>query len=167
LVAAAAAVNRRTRTNAIAAGSLAVMLALAYFMQREADPTRPLLADFDTAAVDTVHVALRDGPAIVLERTADGWRMTAPVEREVAVSRVDGILRGLATPSRADYPADEVPLADVGLADPRAVVTVDGHAFAFGDRNPVNGLRYVLHDGAVYLTDDLVVFRLAGDPATW
>ena len=159
--------NKRTRTNLIVAASLTAMLTLAWLTKREADLVRPPVADFDAAAVEIVHVARRGEPAIVIERTADGWRMTAPVARAVADERVDGILRGLLTTSRADYPVDAVPLADVGLAEPRAVVTVDGDAYAFGDRNPVNGLRYVRHYDTVHLADDLVVFRLAGDPATW
>ena len=159
--------NKRTRTNLIVAASLAAMLTLAWLTKREADLVRPPLAEFDVATVAVVRIDRRDAPTVVLERTVDGWRMSAPLERTVAGARVDGLLRGLLTTSRADYPADAVPLADVGLAEPRAVVTVDDDAFAFGDRNPVNGLRYVLHDGTVHLTDDLVMFRLTGDPATW
>ena len=159
--------NRRTRTNLIVALLLGAMLVLAWLTQRTADNVRPSLAGFDVTTVQVVRVARRDGVTLQFERVDDGWRMTAPETRPVDPQRIDGIVAGLITVSRADYPADRVPLADVGLDPPRAVIHVDGAEYRFGDRSPVNGQRYVQHKNTVHLVDDLVYFRLGGEPEDW
>lgn len=159
--------NRRTRTNLIVALLLGAMLVLAWLTQRQATDTRPSLAAFQTATVQVVKVRRADGVALALERDGDGWRMTTPEPHPVDAQRVEGILSGLNTVSRADYPVDRVPLANVGLDPPRAIVIVDGEEFRFGDRSPVNGQRYVQHADTVHLVDDLVYFRLGGEPAGW
>lgn len=159
--------NRRTRTNLIVASLLGAMLVLAWLTQRQADDARPSLAEFEVNAVQAIQVTRADGTALAFQRGADGWRMTSPEARPVDAQRIDGIVAGLNTVSRADYPAARVPLADVGLAPPRAIVSVDGVEYRFGDRSPVNGQRYVQHADTVHLVDDLVYFRLGGDPGDW
>ena len=159
--------NRRTRTNLIVAALLGAMLVLAWLTQRQADNVRPALAEFEVAAVQLVRISRADGVTLVFERDGDGWRMTAPESRPVDAQRLDGIVNGLNTLSRADYPADRIPLADVGLDPPRAVVSVDGEEFRFGDRSPLSGQRYVQHESTVHVVDDLVYFRLGGDPGDW
>ncbi len=159
--------NRRTRTNLIVALLLGAMLVLAWLTQRQAANVRPVLAEFDVAAVQSVRVARADGMTLVFVRDGDDWRMTAPEARPIDAQRIDGIVAGLNTVSHADYPVDRIPLADVGLDPPRATVTVDGDDFRFGDRSPVSGQRYVQHSGTVHLVDDLVYFRLGGEPRDW
>lgn len=159
--------NRRTRTNVIVALLLGAMLVLAWLTQRTADNVRPSLADFDTSAVKVIRVARADGVTLEFERVDDGWRMTTPETRPVDAQRIDGIVSGLITISHMDYPADRVPLADLGLDPPRAVVHVNGEEYRFGDRSPVNGQRYVQHADTVHLVDDLVYFRLGGEPKDW
>jgi hypothetical protein len=161
------AMKRRTRTNLIVASLLGAMLVLAWLTQRQADNVRPAFAEFEVATVQVVRVARADGVTLSFERDGAGWRMTAPESRPVDTQRLDGIVNGLNTLSRADYPADRVPLADVGLDPPRAIVVVDGNEFRFGDRSPVSGQRYVQHGSTVHVVDDLVYFRLGGEPGDW
>ncbi|MFL5263390.1 MAG: DUF4340 domain-containing protein [Anaeromyxobacteraceae bacterium] len=123
---------------------------------------------FDPLKVKAFTVEAK-GDVTKLARTADGWRIEAPVkadaERPTADALVDAVARLRRKAAVADAP-DAAALARYGLATPRAKVTlsVDGgkdETLALGDDNAFDGTVFVrTTSGAVELVPGDVKYRV-------
>ncbi len=156
------------KLNIALAVALAAMLVVAWLMQRDAEHLQPRLAKLDYTEVSTLRIELPDREALAFERVGERWVMRAPVELDVDVRRIEEIVNALSVPSLARYPARDLQLVELGLGEsPKARVIVDGEAYILGDANPVNRLRYVQRGEVVHLVNDLLYFRLSGQPHGW
>jgi hypothetical protein len=86
--------------------------------------------------------------AVVLERIAGRWRMTAPLSARADPFQVDRLLGILEAGATARLPARE--LAQYGLDASSPRVTLDQQAFSFGGVNQFTREQYVLTNDAVY-----------------
>jgi hypothetical protein len=94
----------------------------------------------------TQRVASAD--AIELERTEQGWRMTAPVAARAEAAQVDRLLGILDARSVARYPARD--LGRYGLDRPLVSLVLNDERFSLGGINTVTQEQYVLAGDAVY-----------------
>jgi hypothetical protein len=88
------------------------------------------------------------GHAIELERTEQGWRMTAPITARAEEAQVERLLGILDARSVARYPARE--LARYGLDRPSVALVLNDERFGLGGVNTVTQEQYVLAGDAVY-----------------
>lgn len=85
---------------------------------------------------------------VLLERTEDAWRMTAPFAARADSFEVQRLLAILDARSQARYPATD--LGRYGLAEPQSKVTLDNQSFSFGAVNTMTREQYVLTNDHVY-----------------
>ena len=95
---------------------------------------------------ETVADAQRS--AVVLERKAGIWRITAPFSARAESLQVERLLGILDARASARLPARD--LAQYGLATPSGRLTLDEQMFSFGGINQLTREQYLLTNDAVY-----------------
>ena len=86
--------------------------------------------------------------AVVLERKAGVWRITAPFAARAEPLQAERLLGILDARASARLPARD--LAQYGLATPSGRLTLDEQMFSFGGINQLTREQYVLTNNAVY-----------------
>ena len=147
-------ITTRTWIN-LALMTLVVALALIVYLRPGRTPndvtTLTLLAPSSISTI-TIERAGRQG--IALQRRADGWWLTAPIEISANPARVNALLALASTPTFSSYSAANLDLAQYGLSDTLVTVVVDDQRIVLGGVNPVNARRYLMIADTVYLVRD-------------
>lgn len=105
-------------------------------------------------AADTVtriRIERPERPAIVLEKSGGEWRLTAPVPARANTFNIESLLRVLAAPTDARFPAVATELAKFGLDKPQARAWFDNDEIAFGAQHPLKNRIYVLYKNDIEL----------------
>lgn len=134
-------------------------------LEQPAEPRK--LTGLDPEQVQTVHIRRNGQDDIRVEREGDGWWLREPFGARADRYRMSGLLRITAAESHASYPASEVNLAEVGLASPEVVLSLDDTELRFGRTEPINGRRYVQIGETVHLIGDFAYYHLIGDYSTF
>lgn len=138
-------------------GLIVVLVALAlvvYFEPGQQPPPQMLLTRIDPEKVRQVRVERPHEPAMVLERGADGWRITEPMVLAAHDFRVRALLGVLKARSLSQYPVASLDPARVGLLPPALRLVVDGQTVSFGETEPINQRRYVQIGDVIHLIDN-------------
>jgi len=153
-----AAIGSRSAANLALLALVAGLAALAWWLEGRgpAAPERRL-STIVPRAVKVIELRSRALGEVLLERTDRGWRMRRPYPLAASGERVERLLALLNAPSLGGFRAAGNDLAEYGLDPPRATLRVDGERFELGATEPLDGRRYVLHDGEVHLTADVWV----------
>ena len=133
-----------------------VLLGLALLIRAELDSAaRPeTLAGIAAEDVRLIAIERPGEPAIRLERTPAGWRMTEPMKVDGDSERMADILKVLDAQVVRSFPAQAAALGELGLAPPGLVLRLDTLELAFGGLDPLSQLRYVASEGLVHLIED-------------
>lgn len=102
-----------------------------------------------------------------VHRTADGWQMAKPYELPADGLRMRALLALARAQSLARFPAADSPLSRYGLDPPRARIILGERVFDWGDTEPLDGRRYVLHGENVHLVADSFFPHLNADAASY
>jgi len=152
------------KSNLVIGVIFAALLAFVYFHEikggeerrKEAERSKQLL-DFKETEVQRLTL-LREHATIVLDKTAEGWRLSSPVEDGADADAVERYLRNILEGERekvivdsADAAGDEV-AARYGFAEPRLqllIETEDGplDTLLFGGDTPTDRYTYVRQSG--------------------
>jgi hypothetical protein len=136
---------------------------------RAARERASLALPFVPGDVTAVTITPRSAPEVGLERTPDGWRLTAPTRGPAGALAVEGLLERLATMRvRTSLPADPGALAVRGLAPPVARLRLalrDGRTLDLdlGDESPFDRTRFGRAGGEIRVIEG--VPAAAVDPA--
>lgn len=106
-------------------------------------------------------------PAIIMEKQAGHWRITAPRPLPGDDGRINSLLRLVQETSQARLPAKPADLRKYKLDHPNIRLTFDKTVFAFGDTDALNGRRYVQVGDTVHLITDMYYYQLDGDLASF
>lgn len=155
--------DRRMRTNLVLA---AVVAALGLFLWLGPEPETekpgvPLIGSDET--VERLAVLENGEQRFALERTGDAWRLVAPFELPADDFQVEAFVDALGAETVRDYSIDEADLAELGLAEPRWTVDVNGTELRVGNRAALGNNRYVQKGNRVYLVSDVLSYRLQRD----
>ena len=116
----------------------------------DASPKLVTLADAD---VQRFEIRRKDAAPVIGERTADGWKITAPVQLHADTANANGVVSGM-TGLSWDRLVEEKgsDLAQYGLAQPAVQVELDAkggkkQTLLLGDETPTSGLFYAKLEG--------------------
>ena len=130
----------------------------------EAPPVPPPVAvsSIDPTTVNRIHLGRPGNPDLLLQRSGTVWQMVSPIQARVNPFRVNSLLSLLQTYSISTVNADP---GAVGLTDNNSVVTLafDDEVFRFGDTNPLDQSRYLLHRNTIHLVEDTLYQQLLQD----
>lgn len=137
--------KRASRHRLLLLSATAALLAVAgWQLRRDARDAPGTLLALDPATVTHVALALPGAPTMHYEKHDDGhwWRIDG-----TPVRAIDGRLDELAGTAAASVlswrPASDFDPAKIGLAPPRAVLDLDGHALEFGETSVTGPQHYV------------------------
>lgn len=131
---------------------VAVLLALSLWQARRDRAAAPgTLLGLDPAAISRVELQLGHGAAQHYARRDGHWWRTDGTPARVDDARLDTLAGIAAAPVEHWRPAGDLDPAKVGLAAPRAVLTLDGHALRFGGVAAIGRRCYVQYGSRVAL----------------
>ena len=136
--------RRATRQRLILLLAVAALLAIAFWQMRQDARHAPgTLLQLDPARIDHIALSLPGAPAMRYEkRHGHWWRIDGTPARAN-----DGRLNELADTATAEVlswrPASDFDPARIGLAPPRAVLSLDGQTLEFGETSVTGPQRYV------------------------
>jgi hypothetical protein len=129
--------------------------------EAEGTPLTALTAD----AIQRIRLVRAKQPEIVLEKSGEDWRLTAPRSARANSFRVNEVLRLATTRVSTRFPAVSAELGKYGLDQPLATLFLNDAEIRFGGMHPLDNQLYVLHDGQVQLIP-ASVFRAVSAPLT-
>ncbi|GMR03954.1 MAG: hypothetical protein BMS9Abin22_470 [Gammaproteobacteria bacterium] len=118
---------------------------------QENTETGPPLTTLATDHVTRIRIDRPKKPRIVLAKTGDAWRLTAPYPARANQFNVDRLLRLAKAESQARFPAVSGELARYGLDKPSARVSLDDEEIIFGAMHPIKNQHYVRYRDEVHL----------------
>ncbi|MCF6217480.1 MAG: hypothetical protein L3J62_01045 [Gammaproteobacteria bacterium] len=118
----------------------------------------PLL---DRESVNTITVTRQGYPSIVLHKKEQQWWLQNP---PLAAKKplVTELLALLESDSLIQYPLSEINPQQVGLEKPSLCIEYNRQQACFGDRNPLNQLRYLQFGTHVHMIYDTLSHQLSG-----
>jgi hypothetical protein len=134
---------------ALLVGAL-VVLAIYRPGTKKPEPGTPLTL-LTPDSVQRIRLQRPGQPEIDLEKTGDGWRMTAPRVARANGFRLAELTRLASIPVKVRFPAVAAELSRYGLDHPLATVFLNDAEIRFGAMHPLNNQLYVLHDNQVQL----------------
>jgi hypothetical protein len=152
--------TRRTWLNLALLSLVIILGALAYFEPggKKVEQQLPLLA-LTQPQVMRIQILARNNPPVQLERTSDGWMITAPIRVAASDYRVNNMLQLLGATSYSFFPVAEHPLSGFGLEHPAGRIVFNDQAIEFGDTEPLNNHRYVRVGEQIHLIDDRYYYQ--------
>ncbi len=157
----------RALANIVLLGVTVILLAVVWLGPDRAQPSTELLSDIDPGAVTGVRIEWPRGRAMTARRDAERWQMEAPYQLPADDLRMQALLSLARAPSLAHFPASQRELAQFGLDPPRVRIVLDDAVFEFGDTEPLDGRRYVLHAGRVHVVADSHFQHLSAEAASY
>ena len=133
---------------------LIVALALvAHFRPGKPKEVPPIgLLDMDTSGIDRIELLNPD--AIVLERKAGTWFLTAPMEAPANPLRIEQLLDITKTKSEVRYSMKDLKPTPFGLDKPLAILKLNDQLMTFGATDPLSFRRYVEVGETLHLVSD-------------
>lgn len=132
---------------------IVITLGVFIYISRDDPVDTQRLTQLDANSVTQISIS-HNTREVLLEKTAEHWRMLKPTVIDANDFRIKTLLDLLSTQSLASYAPDELELDKIGLAPARTSVQFNQLTIAFGIDNPINHNRYVLVDGRVHLISD-------------
>jgi Domain of unknown function (DUF4340) len=125
-------------------------------------PPPVAISAIDPTTVNRIHLGRPGNLDLLLQRSGTEWQIVSPVQARVNPFRVNSLLSLLQTYSISTFNADP---GAVGLTDNNSVVTLefDEAVFRFGDTNPLDQSRYLLHRNTIHLIEDTLYQQLLQD----
>lgn len=135
----------------INAGLLAVILVLGLvvWLKPATKEAQHSLSTLQASEVKSIEVTIGASAPLVLARTANDWRLTAPLQARADGFQVQRLLEILEAKSATRFPA--AGLARYGLNEPYARLRIGGQEFSFGAANDMSREQYVSSGDGVFL----------------
>lgn len=128
--------------------AVSALTAFVYLKPRGDPSASYALSQLGAERVERIRIERGGDRAIVLEKKADRWLITAPLRAPADPFQVERLLALLSARSAHRLAATD--LARFELDPPQLRVSIDGETFGFGSLNVVTREQYVLAGGAVY-----------------
>jgi hypothetical protein len=148
------------RTNLILGLIIALLAAVIWWSQPS---PLPPLSQLTPQKITKVHIDGQARAPVTLSFTGNQWLVGSQPGRQ---SRIKQLLQICQTPSLSRFSAPES-LAPFGLEPPELVLQLNHERFIFGDLDPVNGWRYVLHNNVIHLIGNGFHHHLTAPLEAW
>jgi hypothetical protein len=144
--------NRRWWLNLALLGAIGILAAIAIFQPGAETPVpKPALTALDAEAIRTISIEHPGQPPIVLEKTGERWRLSAPFAARANRFRAENLLRVASAESEARLPLDPAALGQYGLDKPLVSVRLDAELVQFGGLHPLKQQQYVRYRDEIHL----------------
>ena len=132
---------------------LAIALGMFLFIDEIDQNGIKKLSNISTDSINQISIQ-HNHREVILDKTAQEWRLTKPVEIAANQFRIKTLLNLLSTKSHAQYKASDLDLDKYGLEKVVTYISFNDIKIDFGMVNPINNLRYVKLNNELHLIDD-------------
>ena len=143
---------KRARLNVLLLVGVVALAAFGWFTREQPEPERPLTS-LTMEEIDRIRIEHPERPAIALQRVADGWMLTEPVQAVADAFEVNALLNLAALPMRRQLQGGFDP-AELGLDPPEFVITLNDLSLQFGDTDPISAQRFMQAGEMAALVDN-------------
>ncbi len=133
-------------------------------LQREAAEREKTLLGITADQVQRIQIKRQGHDTILLDKLADRWRISQPLQARANNERVTSLLRYLKVPASASFDANDDELARYKLKPATLSLSYNDDEIVFGDTNPLRGERYILFKGQIHLVRDGIYHHLISSP---
>ena len=119
----------------------------------DADP-RTAVSNLDPASITRIELRNHAGQYTQFQRSADHWRLAPPLDLAANRIKIARLLAIASASSLEGFKAAGNDLGQFGLDPPQAELFLNDTRFALGRTEPLDGRRYLLHNGQVHLVED-------------
>lgn len=155
----------RNLLNISLVGALALLLAITFWPSDEIKPIRAtIIADeLSGGQIDNITITRQGYPSIKLYKKEQQWWLQDPSlpAKKILIKE---LLALLVSESLTQYPLSEIKPEQVGLDTPFLCIKYNEKSACFGDRNPLNQLRYLQYGKHVHIIYDTLSHQLSGSP---
>jgi hypothetical protein len=142
----------------LALAALVVGLALfAYFKPGADKPTGPPLTPLTTETVTQLRIERAGREPIAIEKTASGWRLSAPVHARANRFNIESLLRVVTATSEYRTPANPEELSKYGLDKPLVRLRFNSEEIAVGAMHPIKPELYLHYLDRVQLVPSYIL----------
>jgi hypothetical protein len=135
-----------------------------HFAAESEEKSSPRISSLKTQDVARIELQV-DALQLTLQRDANGWRITAPVDWPADADNVERLLSILKLESSVLAELADVDPQALGLQPPKATLRLNDTTLAFGATNNIGGRRYILIESRLYLVPDIhLAFAAQGMP---
>jgi len=120
---------------------------------------QPRLLALTQSQVTRIQIHTRNNPPVQLERTPDGWMITAPIQVAASDYRVNNMLQLLGATSYSSFPVAGRPLSGFWLEHPVGRIVFNDQTIEFGENEPLNNHRYIRVGEQIHLIDDRYYYQ--------
>jgi uncharacterized protein DUF4340 len=146
---------------------LVCVIATLFWFSRQTTPpdiTNNSFEYIDIHTINSIQLKRENRDNIKLHKQDANWKIVQPINAAANTTRINLLLSllGSSSHSQLDHVSDEI-LKQLGLNPIKLSLQLNEHLFIFGDREPLNKHRYVLHQNTVYLLDDTITPLLSAN----
>jgi hypothetical protein len=141
-------------------------LAALVFVSQSGQSQQATLTTLDKSTVSTITIPRAD-KNIVLQKSANGWRMQSPYAMNAHAFRVNRLLDLLAQKIEKCYDINGQNLKQYDLDPPRAEIRFDSTSIQYGNTNTVNQKRYVRAGNRLCLISDDLYPLISAEPSSF
>ena len=151
-----ASISKRWLINYVLFAAIIVLTWIGYqFPIREDQKlSQKLITPLKAADIQRLRVETAD-EQIAIEKQDGRWMIVRPIRWYANTLAVDRLVTLAEQPLHSKLASSQIDLSTIGLRIPRAIVTLDDTAIAFGTTNRIGSRRYLLIPPNVYLVDDI------------
>jgi hypothetical protein len=139
---------------------LITLLAGLYWFINDEPTTQISTTTISTINSDAIHqitISQTNRADIIINKTNDHWQLTAPITARANQNRIKLLLSLLTMqPHRQQAVSAGQDLSQFGLKNDSTSLILDKHHFVFGDIEPIEQRRYILHNNHIYLLEDTI-----------
>jgi len=136
---------------------IAALAAFAYWKPAGDKAAGVPLTALSVDSINRIRIEKSGAEPIALERTPEGWRLSAPVRARANRFNAQNLLRVATTASSFQAPAGAAPLSTYGLDKPAARLWLNDDEFVIGAIHPMRQQHYVRYHDTVHLVDSHVL----------
>lgn len=154
----------KNRLNISLLAILALLLTVTFWPGEEPAPAKAttVAGQLNSASINSITVTRRGYPDIVLHKKDQQWKLEQPALPAKA-HLISELLALLESESLIRYPLDEIEPESIDLENPFLCIEYNQQRACFGERNPLNQLRYLQFGEQVHMIYDTLSHQLSGE----
>jgi len=157
--------NSRNLVNLLLLVVVIALAAVAYQRQNQ-DQQVQHLTSLHRDAISSIVIPRSKGD-IVLQKTANGWRMQSPYQLRAHDFRIERLIDMATQPVDKQYDTQGLELKKFGIDEHSSSIRFNDTVIRYGELNPVSNKRYVLANKQLYLIDDQLYPLINSQPSSF
>lgn len=140
------------------------VLFLNYTKEDAEEITPTLVSEISAETINHIRIERPEKDPVEFRKEDEHWKMVSPYQVTANPKRIEAILNLLSSESTTQLSVNDIDIGRLGLNTPEVTVTLNDEPFNFGDVNPLDKKRYLMHNNTVHLIHDNLFPQITTSP---